>query len=513
MNMKRIQIILAALVLSVSVSCTADFLDVDPTTEIPEKDYYDDYETLLKGLMAAYAPLQWPDFVFGEYGPLTFVSDVMSDDVRVGGANETDIPYLQLMRKFSATPNYTPSVLWVVFYSGVYRANTVLQYVDTAEGMSGSTRSRIKAEAYVLRAYYYTWLWKLFGNVPYYERNPTGPDYLIDQLTADGVYAKIIGDLDAALTGSGLPKVVKSAELGRFTRAAAQMLRANVVMYQQDASRYATVLTDMREIIGSGLYSLRSDFAGLWTDSGEWGSESIFEVNYTESPSSRTWENPTKAGGTVFPTLIGINGYSGPEWDTGGYGFEPVEEALYNAYEGDDTRRDATILNFAKYRQQHPEATYTPRYDDTGYFNRKYLGRADGHDKYTGNAPEMNFRNNYRVWRYAETLLIASELIVRTNGDQDEADGYLNQVRARAFGMKPDDAAFAAKRRTATLDNLLLENRLEFALEGHRFWDLVRCGKAGEVLGSRGYTDAKKHLPIPQSEIDQAHGTLKQNPY
>ena len=49
MNMKRIQIILAALVLSVSVSCTADFLDVDPTTEIPEKDYYDDYETLLKG--------------------------------------------------------------------------------------------------------------------------------------------------------------------------------------------------------------------------------------------------------------------------------------------------------------------------------------------------------------------------------------------------------------------------------------------------------------------------------
>ena len=513
MNMKRIQIILAALVLSVFVSCTADFLDVSPTTEIPEKDYYDDYETLLKGLMAAYAPLQWPDFVFGEYGPLIFVSDVMSDDVRVGGANETDIPYLQLMRKFSATPNYTPSVLWVVFYSGVYRANTVLQYVDTAEGMSGATRSRIKAEAYALRAYYYTWLWKLFGNIPYYDRNPTGPDYLINQLTADGVYAKIIGDLDAALTGSGLPKVVKSSELGRFTRAAAQMLRANVVMYQQDASRYAMVLTDMREIIGSGLYSLRSDFADLWTGNGEWSSESIFEVNYTDSPSSRTWENPTKAGGTVFPTLIGINGYSGPEWDTGGYGFEPVEEALYNAYEGDDTRRDATILNFAKYQQQHPEATYIPRYDDTGYFNRKYLGRADGHDKYTGNAPELNFRNNYRVWRYAETLLIASELIVRTNGDQNEADDYLNQVRARAFGMKPDDAAFAAKRRTATLDNLLLENRLEFALEGHRFWDLVRYGKAGEVLGSRGYTDAKKHLPIPQSEIDQAHGTLKQNPY
>lgn len=84
-------------------------------------------------------------------------------------------------------------------------------------------------------------------------------------------------------------------------------------MYQQDASRYGAVLADMREIIGSGLYSLRSDFASIWSDNGEWGSESIFEVNYTDSPSSRTWESPTKAGGTVFPTLIGINGYSGPE--------------------------------------------------------------------------------------------------------------------------------------------------------------------------------------------------------
>ena len=125
----------------------------------------------------------------------------------------------------------------------------------------------------------------------------------------------------------------------------------------------------------------------------------------------------------------------------------------------------------------------------------------------------MNFRNNYRVWRYSETLLAAAELIVRTGGPQDEADSYLNQVRARAFALKVDDAAFASKKKTATLDAILLENRFEFALEGHRFWDLVRFGKAEEVLGSRGYTPSKKWLPIPQSEIDQSQGTLKQNQY
>lgn len=104
-------------------------------------------------------------------------------------------------------------------------------------------------------------------------------------------------------------------------------------------------------------------------------------------------------------------------------------------------------------------------------------------------------------------------MIVRTGGPQEEADSYLNEVRARAFGMKTTDSAFAPYRRTATLDNLLSELRLEFALEGHRFWDLVRFGKAEEVLGKRGYTQSKKWLPIPQSEIDQAQGTLKQNQY
>ena len=317
MKKKHITIIAAVLTLLGASSCSSDFLHVTPTTEIPEDEYYDDYETLLKGLMAAYAPLQWPDFVFGNYAPLQFVSDVMSDDVRVGGANETDIPYLHLMRKFSATANYTPSTLWVTFYSGVYRANLVLKYVETAGGMSGATRSRIKAEALTLRAYNYFWLWKLWGNIPYYTQNPTGP-YIIEQYDADRVYGEILKDLDAALEGSALPKAVKASEYGRFTRAAAQMLRANVVMYQGDASMYGTVLTDLREIISSKLYSLRPDFASVWTDAGEWCTESIFEVNYTDSPSERTWESPTKPGGSVFPTLIGINGYSGPEYDTGG---------------------------------------------------------------------------------------------------------------------------------------------------------------------------------------------------
>ena len=115
------------------------------------------------------------------------------------------------------------------------------------------------------------------------------------------------------------------------------------------------------------------------------------------------------------------------------------------------------------------------------------------------------------VHGYSDALLRASELLVRTGGSQANADAYLDQVRARAFSVAPEE--LGSHKKSATLDNLLNERRLEFAMEGHRFFDLVRFGKADAVLGAKGYTLSKRYIPIPQSEIDKAEGTLKQNNY
>lgn len=489
-------------------SCGDSFLEVSPTTQIPQEEYYNSEDRITKGLMAAYAPLQWPDWAFGQYNPLEFISDVMSDDVRVGGANATDNEHLQRMRFFNANSTYVCESLWTVFYSGVNRANLVIQNIDNVKDIKQENKDRILAEAYTLRAYYYSWLWKLWGNVPHYNENPTTPPYIVPQITADELYAYIVADLDLALEGNGekLPETVVEAELGRLTRAAAQMLRANVIMYQNDEKRYAEVLTDMRSIINSGKYDLVDDFGGIWEDAGEWSKESIFEVNYIDNPSGRTWGNPIGSGGSVYPTLIGINGLTGSPEYASGWGFEPVEESLYRLYDNTDQRKDTGILNFAKHKEEYPSATYDPRYDDTGFFNRKYLPRQGGNSENKGDK-DLNYRNNYRVYRFSETLLIAAELVVKTNAGQGEADGYLNRVRARAYQNQ------GSYQKTATLDNILLENRLEFAGEGHRFWDLVRFGKAESVLGARGYAPNKKHLPIPQSEIDKAQGSLTQNPY
>ncbi|MCD7972246.1 MAG: RagB/SusD family nutrient uptake outer membrane protein [Candidatus Azobacteroides sp.] len=206
----------------------------------------------------------------------------------------------------------------------------------------------------------------------------------------------------------------------------------------------------------------------------------------------------------MYPALIGINALEGSPDFEGGWGGSPVVKEIYDLYDENDQRKDTGILNFAKYSAQ-TGASYTPRYEDTGYFLRKYLPRRGGNSGALGD-PEMNYNNNVRIFRYAETLLNAAELILRTGGNTSEAQGYLDKVRNRAYqGTAPAV--------TVSLDNLLQERRLEFVGEGHRFWDLVRYGKAESVLGSKGYTSTKKHLPIPSGEIDKAAGTLKQNPY
>ncbi|MCI5744103.1 RagB/SusD family nutrient uptake outer membrane protein [Phocaeicola faecicola] len=501
--------ICGALALMSLTSCSDSFLEVHPTVNISEEEYYNSEERIYSALVAAYDPLQWPDWGLGQYNPLNLVADVMSDDIYAGGSTEQDNEHWHRMHKFTATPEIVCSSLWSVFYSGINRANIVMAKMDGIPNISQENKERYLAEAHFLRAYYYTWLWKLWGNIPYYTVNPSTSPYLVEQISADEVYPKIIEDLDYALGGNRLPESVDITMKGRVTKAVAQMLKAEVVMYQNDESRYAEVLSDMRSIISSRLYSLHDDFAGMWEDEGEWCEESIWEINYHDLNAQRSWGNPIAAGGTVLPTLIGINECKDEKF-AGGWGFGTVNPDLYNSYDDDDQRKDGGILNFAKYKETHPDASYTPRYEDTGYFLLKYLPRQGGNSQCTGDK-DLNYRNNLRVYRYAETLLNAAELILRTGGDTAEAQNYLDQVRARAYRTTVEE--LGAHKVVANIDNVLEERHLELYGEGKRFWDLVRSGKANEVLGGRGYKDNKKYLPIPSSEIDKSAGTLTQNPY
>lgn len=298
-----------------------------------------------------------------------------------------------------------------------------------------------------------------------------------------------------------------AAMSGRVTLAMAYMLYAEVVMYQKDESRYPTALKYMEEIEQSTKYSLVDDFASIWEDAGEWSTESIFEINYFSVNGKRAWDNALGDGGTVYPKLIGINNLNNSPDYAGGWGFEPVRKAAYQMYEATDTRRDAGILNFKEYAIS-TGATYSPRYQDEGFFLRKYIARKNGNAGQAGSA-DMNYSNNFRVYRYSETLLNAAELLARgvTGSGKRTAQSYLDEVRGRAkVGSIP-----------ANVDNILQERHLEFVGEGKRYWDLIRSGKASSTLVPNDYrtvtwSENKKYLPIPQSELD-ADGNLIQNPY
>lgn len=504
--MKKYKYIVSALIASafLSTSCSSSFLDVDSKVQIPEEEYFTTDEHVQEAVVGAYDPLHWPDWAMGQYNPVDIMSDIMADDLWVGGQDKTDNQYWHFMMNYEALPTNCMTGLWTVSYYGVKRSNDVIKYIGWAEkNMTEKNAIYYEAQARVLRVFYYNWLWKFWGNIPYYEKNLDKP-YLAEQVKADDVYKSIIADLEGAIALDALPMRETAENYGRVTKAMAYMLYAEIVMYQNDDTRYSKALQYMQEIIDSGQYSLTENYGDIFKESGEWNSESIFEINYKSKNAARSWNRPLTVGGTVLPRLISPKGWNDGTADhLNGWGFCPVRLETYQRYSNNDDRRAATCWDAAA------AGKYEARYQNTGYFLEKYTAKKGGNEGQIADA-DLNFNDNLRIYRFAETLLNAAELIVRGAG-AGNASEYLNRVHKRSGLITTIPA---------TIDNIIEERHLEFVGEGKRYWDLVRTGKAATVLvpDSYGYrtnawTPSKKYLPIPQGEIDAAQGTLTQNNY
>ena len=485
-----------------TTGCSDSFLEVDNPTGEPLEEYYTTDAHIQEALVAAYDPLHWPDWGLGQYNALNIDAEIMGDDFWVGGANAADMQNWHMLFNYVADENNTLSSLWTVDYSGIKRCNDVLAYLPLGTDLTEANRASYEMQARTLRVFYYNMLWHYFGNVPFYLENLSNPPYTAPQLTADEVYEQLIVELEAVIDSNVLPMKWDDTQAGRVSQAMAWMMYAEMVMYQNDESRYSKALQGMQAIISSGQYALNPDYANLWEESGEWCSESIFEINYEDANNERGWSSPLAIGGTVLPTLIAPNSWPGGDgWDGGdGWGFLPVRVETYDMYAEGDTRRDATCWDVRG-------VTYTERYQDTHIWLAKYRPLTEN-NKDAGFDNNLNYNNNYRYYRYAETLLNAAELSVRTGGGN--AAAYLNEVRSRA-GLGNIDA---------TIDNIIEERHLEFVGEGKRYWDLVRSGKAASVLvpdqygyRTNAWTESKKYIPIAQAEIDAAQGTLVQNNY
>ena len=497
---------------SVLVSCKKSYLEVSPKGSFSEDSYYATPEQAFAGLVAAYSPLIFEtgglDGGFcDKRGPL----NSGSDDCYAGGGGAGDVGNWQLFNNYQMTAGSGPQRgLWGNNFLGVSRANTIIKVLQTTTiaGLADATKTRYIAEATFLRAHYYFDLVRTFKNVPLIT-SPLAPADIYNQPQADptAVYASVEADLLAAIPN--LPATVSGSELGRISQGAAIALLGKVYLYDKKYALAAAQLAIVNGTTPGGTtatygYKLQSNFGQIFSPDNKFNSESVFELSFSPSQ-SYDWGNWGESiKGDVYVQMVGPRDYNGPVY-AGGWGFNPITPRLLAAFNtpyyggsNKDPRYGYTILNMDSFALAQGK-TYSPSYQNTGYFLLKYAPLNQYKAK-QGN-DNLNYPNNYIEIRLADTYLMEAEAVLQGGGDATRAAALLNAVRARV-GLAPV---------VATMDNIKAERRLELATEGHRWYDLVRWGDAASALAFKGFTAGKNELlPIPLTEL--ANTKLVQNP-
>lgn len=494
--------ILAILTLSF-VSCNDEFVERPIAYSIGSENYFNSKADYEQALIGSYDMLQ-SSFIN------VLMGEIASDNTFAGGNGPNDVPGYQSVDDMIHTPvNAQVKQLWDWMFAGVQRANYVLEFKDKIE-FTGKTQ--IIAEARFLRAYYHFELVKWFGGIPMKgdARFAPGDEKSIPRSSVSEVYASIEADLIFASQNLS----VVAAQKGRATRGAAFALLGKAYLYQ---GKYAQAATALETVIGSGNYRLVSAsdltsaqvtagltaFGSIFEDAGENGPESVFEIQYTDVEGG-SYGGLQNVEGNVAVGFSGPFAYEGPVFADGN-NFNLPTPKIANAFVAGDLRKAVTILDMSTWIPANPGTSYTKQNEDTGFFNRKYIPRKRRPE--AAGDVKLTSPNNYRSIRYADVLLMAAEAFNKTGNDA-KASTYLNLVRDRAFGNANNRISASG---TALFDFILTERRMELVGEGHRFFDLVRTGKAVQEIP--GFVAGKNELfPIPIEEIQFAAGNWAQNP-
>jgi len=602
----------AALVLLAGALTLAgcDFLDTSPKGELTSDNFFLSADQAVQATNATYSQLRnFNVHVFSWLG----VTDIASDDATKGSVPDDASFLLELDRRTFNASNTAFSGTWSGYYTGVYRANVALENIPSIEDMDPDLRARLVGENRFLRAYYYFYLVRAFGGVPKIT-SPLQPDEF-DQGRAprDSIYALIERDLNAASATLPPKSGYSGDQMGRATKGAAEGYLAKVHLFQEE---YEEALTHAENVIqgrnGVDPYSLLDDYWGIFRESGEFSSGSLFEIGAVALETG-------SEGSSQYGQVQGVRGSANNGW-----GFNQPSADLETSYEPGDPRHQATILHPW---ETLPDESGVVAEVNTNMPNQRYNEKVQPATTSPGGSGNNDV--NIRRLRYADVLLIAAEAAHQT-GDEQTARTYLNDVRERArdgrtvtLGLQPEtmaapladtlgvaasgphvfaryvnesgpaaqaglqgfaysedpvlvesvdvletvngtevttrqdyrdalsglsdgqsvpveitrlsqqaagDGTISTSSQSLTvnvttaellpdvtaggqalLDAIWAERRAELAMEQHRFFDLVRQGRAADVL--QGFQPNKHELyPIPSSEIPLSDSMLTQNP-
>ncbi len=507
---------------------------------------------------------------------------VRSDNAYKGGGGEGDLWDVHAMETFQVQSNNgNLDGKWFNLYSQISRCNAALRVLNQADPEVVTVRDSRIAEMKVLRSHFYFELVRLFNKVPYMDENLPETEYVDvpnDEFTREEHLDRIAAELLEA--AESLPE--RQAEVGRINRNIALAYAAKVKLYrayEQDAQTHAVVninkevLKDVVELIDRVQgYSLLSDFQGLDLVANENGPESVFAIQYSMNDGSGdggrvNWSNllnspagnsPYHGDGFFLPSQDLINAYqtdenglpvfdyqSRPDYGVVTF-IDDEHQTLSNTEPNVDPRLDFVVgrptITYKTYRETPCQSWVRDRGVYGHNCAKRFWVSPESPDMFQG-WPWGASQLNWQIIRYADLLLYKAEALIEIGGaGLDEARELINQVRGRAmqseyvkdFNDPSKDAAnykiglypAAGWNQDYARKALRTEMRLEKALEGERFFDLVRWGIARDVMTAYFnaekqtriyYQDAtfdagEEYYPIPVAQYNFSLGKYTQNP-
>jgi tetratricopeptide (TPR) repeat protein len=488
------------------VRCTEADLTLTPTGQELESSFYQNDEQLAQALWAAYDPLQW--VVWGA-SPFLWGS-IASDDAYAGGSDPTDQDSYQLLDVYNLTPVEAGDddmlQMWRSRFRINYRSNLIIRYSDESK----PSGNEAMGHAYFLKAFAYFEMTRMWGGLPIID--DVSPVKRYPRATQDETWAAIEGYCTEAINRLPSKKSLDDNGNGIATKGSAQFLLGKTYLYQK---KYNEAIGVLEDLAANPYYALMDSFSGVFWPANRYNQESLFEINFSDGipPGGDDWGE--LVAGNVAYTLCGprsgevaLGDHFIYEW---GWGFNQPSQSLVDDYMAmnDIVRMESTIIFSDTITKYNPAITFQNPQD--GYWDRKHV-RIKGF--FGGEALRVN--QNTIVMRLADAYLMLAEAYNRINDDAN-ARIYLKRVRERV-GLPTTDIDAASGDELFAL--IKLERRLELALEGDRYYDLIRWGDAATVLGPLGYTNGTPGvttnglLPIPHPEIVASEGPdrLEQNP-
>lgn len=528
---------LSVVTLSFGMTGCKDYLTAQEPGVTMLADFFGSKEAAVQCVTGCYVPLMWE--YNSTYYSEWFIGDIVSDDALKGGQNTNDMSAAFDMENWQTTPsNQILLDFYRAQYQGIARCNLALQNIPnmaTDTAFSSSLKNRLIGEAHFLRGYYYFRLLRVFGGVPMITKVISSEtEWEQPRASVESMFAQIKSDFEQANKYLWKRSELEDAEVGRATKGAAQAMLLKVNLYEASPywrSKVTQNATDLYQaakawgdsIIDSHEYMLvdSADYQKMFALEGENGKESVFEIQYMEVP----WGDYGEGNGFTAGSFTQILVRSRNSNIGGGWGFNHPTWNLYNEFEAGDPRRDVAILRPTSFENEVEET-----YLGSPLLNRKYgmydnPNEGGGMGKWGLHASRGPL-NNKQI-RYADVLLMYAEACLGA-GDNGKAQDALNEVRTRmsmptypGYSISVNGIVVAAP----TLEQAIRhERRMELAMEGHRWFDLVRWGNTKAHMDAYKATEsveaqnqmrtfiAGKHeiFPLPAEEIE-LNPALEQN--